>query len=79
MKGRFYLHIVPVSQVNLSDERKGVGYDVLDFSFDDFGGMSDGSCFVVRELPEYDILEIRMGELSAEGDKLWEGRYALDK
>ena len=79
VKGRFYLHIVPVSQDNLSDERKGVGYDVLDFSFDDFGGMSDGSCFVVRELPEYDILEIRMGELSAEGEKLWEGRYALDK
>ena len=79
VKGRFYLHVVPVSRDSLSDERKGVGYDVLDFSFDDYGGMSDGSCFVVRELPEYDILEIRMGELSAEGEKLWEGRYALDK
>ena len=79
VKSRFYLHVVPVSQDNLSDERKGVGYDVLDFTLDDFGGMSDGSCFVVRELPEYDILEIRMGELSAEGEKLWEGRYALDK
>ena len=79
VKGRIYLHVVPVSQDSLSDERKSVGYDVLDFSFDDYGGMSDGSCFVVRELPEYDILEIRMGELSAEGEKLWEGRYALDK
>ena len=79
VKGRFYLHVVPVSRDSLSDERKGVGYNVLDFSFDDYGGMSDGSCFVVRELPEYDILEIRMGELSAEGEKLWEDRYALDK
>ena len=79
VKSRFFLHVVPVSQDNLSDERKGVGYDELDFSLDDFGGMSEGSCFVVRELPEYDILEIRMGELSAEGEKLWEGRYALDK
>ena len=79
VKSRFYLHVVPVSQDNLSDERKGVGYDVLDFLLDDYGGMSDGSCFVVRELPEYDILEVRMGELSAEGEKLWEGRYALDK
>ena len=79
VKSRFYLHVVPVSQDSLSDKRKGVGYDVLDFSLDDFGGMSNGSCFVVRELPEYDILEIRMGELSAEGENLWEGRYALDK
>ena len=79
VEGRFYLHVVPVSQDNLSDERKGVGYEVLDFSFDDYGVMSDGSCFVVREIPEYDILEIRMGELSAEGEKLWEGRIAFDK
>ena len=79
VKSRFYLHVVPVSQDILSDERKGVGYDVLDFSFEDYGVMSDGSCFVVREMPEYDILEIRMGELSAEGEKLWEGRIAFDK
>ena len=79
VKGRFYVHVVPVSLDSLSDERKGVGYDVLDFLFDDYGVMSDGSCFVVREMPEYDILEIRMGELSAEGEKLWEGRIAFDK
>ena len=77
VKSRFFLHVVPVSQDSLSDERKSVGYDVLDFSFDDYGGMSDESCFVVRELPEYDILEIRTGQTTGENSNSWQGSFTL--
>ncbi len=75
---RFFLNILPDRAEDLPDERKEAGYEELDFGLDDFGGRYDGDCFAVRDLPKYDILEIRTGQWSTEGDTLWEGRYAFD-
>ena len=75
---RFFMHVIPRSADDLPNERKEAGYEELDFGLDDFGGRYDGDCFAVRDLPKYDILEIRTGQWSTEGDTLWEGRYAFD-
>ena len=75
---RFFITCLPVAQMTFPSERKEAGYEELDFGLDDFGGRYDGDCFAVRDLPEYDILEIRTGQWSTEGDTLWEGRYAFD-
>ena len=75
---RFFMHVIPRSADDLPKERKEAGYEELDFGLDDFGGRYDGDCFAVRDLPKYDILEIRTGQWSTEGDTLWEGRYAFD-
>ena len=78
-EGRFYVHVVPDDLNELSDERKNTGYDVVDFAFSDFGGMTGGACFAVVELPGYEIAEIRTGQIGAGGVRVWEGSYAIEK
>lgn len=75
--GQFFVDVVPIDIRDLPNERMNSGYDALRFAFSDFGGKSDGSCFVIFALPDYGILEIRTGQLSATGEKVWEGRYAF--
>lgn len=76
---RFFLHVTPVHAHDLSSERRSLGFDELDFDFNRFGGRSSGACFVVRDLPEYDILEIRTGQYR-DGDVIsWEGTFAFSE
>ena len=74
---RFFLHVVPVDAKNLPEEQRETGLLKLDFSLDGFGGRSGKTCFAVRDLPDYGILEIRTGQYVAEDDKLWEGSFTL--
>ena len=63
---RFFMHVIPGSADDLPKERKEAGYVELDFALEDFGGRYGGDCFAVRDLPEYDILEIRTGQTTGE-------------
>ena len=74
---RFYLHVLPESAEDLPDHRKEAGYVELDFALEDFGGRYGGDCFAVRDLPEYDILEIRTGQTTGENSNSWQGRFTL--
>ena len=75
--GQFFVEVTPIDIRDLPNERVNSGYDVLRFAFNDFGGMSGGSCFAAFELPDYGILEIRVGQLGPTGEVVWEGRHAF--
>ena len=45
-------------------------------SMNSAGGKA-GTAFVVRDLPEYEILEIRTGQSLAGSKPLWEGRFTF--
>ena len=59
---RFFLHVNPVDVSDLPENRKESGFDNLDFNLRDRGGESDGDCFAVVALPEYEIAEISTGQ-----------------
>ena len=74
---RFFMHVIPRSADDLPKERKEAGYEELDFALEDFGGRYGGDCFAVRDLPEYDILEIRTGQSTGENSNSWQGSFTL--
>ena len=74
---RFFMHVFPRSADDLPNERKEAGYVELDFALEDFGGRYGGDCFAVRDLPEYDILEIRTGQTNGENSNSWQGSFTL--
>lgn len=60
----FFLHVVPVDPNDLGEGREDQGFDNLDFTFISHQGWRSGnSCFVVVELPGYEIQEIRTGQV----------------
>ena len=58
----FFLHIVPEDPAVLSEERRAVGFDNWDFSFERWGGHFDGQCLAAVPLPGYPIATIRTGQ-----------------
>ena len=74
---RFFMHVIPRSAEDLPDDRKEAGYEELDFALEDYGGRYGGDCFAVRDLPEYDILEIRTGQSTGENSNPWQGSFTL--
>ena len=74
---RFFLHVLPESAEDLPDDRKEAGYEELNFALEDYGGRYGGDCFAVRDLPEYDILEIRTGQATGENSNSWQGSFTL--
>ena len=67
---RFFLHVRPADESYLREERREYGFDNLDFDFWEFGGNSDGDCFAVVELPEYEIAHISTGQFTRDG-RVW--------
>ena len=66
----FFLHVVPVDPNDLKEGREDHGFDNLDFTFISHQGWRSGSsCFVVVELPGYEI----------RGDQDWTGRAQDDR
>ncbi len=74
---RFFMHVIPRSADYLPNERKEAGYEELKFGLEDYGGRYGGDCFAVRDLPEYDILEIRTGQTNGENSNSWQGSFTL--
>lgn len=77
LDSRFFLHVRPVDAAELPEGSKGTGYAALDFEFVEFGWSDGETCFAVRELPAYEIQEIRTGQTSSEGQLHWEGAYTI--
>ena len=73
---RFFLHVVPLDAADLPEERRGSGFDNLDFAFGERGVRYGGRCLASVPLPEYGIARVRTGQF--EGDaRLWEGEIAF--
>ena len=67
---RFFLHVRPADAADLPDENKESGFDNLDFDLGEHGGVADGGCFAVVELPLYEITSISTGQYTADG-RVW--------
>ena len=79
----FFLHVVPVDPNDLGEGRAEHGFDNLDFTFvSGRGWRSGGICFVLVELPEYEIREIDTGQtvLGEDGyTTLWDAEYRFER
>ena len=72
---RFYLHLVPVNPADLPPDRQQHGTDNLDFAFARRGARFDGKCLAVAALPGYPVKEIRTGQFTIGGPRLWETSF----
>ena len=70
---RFILHVRPSDPADLPEERRGHGFDDLDFWFreGDHGFGEGGRCVAARELPAYPIASIRTGQWADGGGEAW--------
>ena len=75
----FFLYIYPEYAADLSDARRGYGYDIVKFDFD-FAGMRLGDkCVIRRALPGYAIERIHTGQFAHPGGAvLWEADFPFD-
>ncbi len=73
---RFFLHVIPVDQADLPGDRKQHGFDNLDFGFGD-RFLSDGLCFLPKDLPYYGVARIVTGQFTSDG-RIWSGEAILN-
>ena len=70
----FFLHVVPVDPANLSSPlHREHGFNNYDFDFEEFGTRQEGRCEVKYSLPDYDIVNIRIGQFEVEKGPLEKG------
>ena len=70
----FFLHVVPIDLYDLPDDRRGHGFDNLDFGFGHRGVMFDGKCLAIVRLPHYDAASVRTGQFDGDGE-VWSVEY----
>ena len=70
----FFLHVVPIDLYDLPDDRRGHGFDNLDFGFGHRGVMFDGKCLAIVRLPHYDAANVRTGQFDGDGE-VWSVEY----
>ena len=75
---RFFLHVVPGSVNDLPEERRGIGFDNMDFDFFPNGALFDGRCAARAPLPEYPIASVRTGQ-HAGGGEIWSAEFAVGR
>ena len=73
---RFFLHVVPSDIDDLPSDRVELGFDNLDFSLSDRGGLVGNECVARVELPNYEISEIRTGGLER-GARTWDASFKV--
>lgn len=72
LNSQFFLEITPVSVDDLPADRKPYGYDRLDFYFEEHEVLDTKRFILALRLPDYDIASIRAGQLTDDGDLIWE-------
>ena len=68
-EARFFLHVIPVDQADLPENRKQHGFHNLDFGFGP-RFLSDGLCAAPKDLPYYEIAKIVTGQFTSDG-RIW--------
>ena len=77
-EARFFLHIVPDRTEDLPEERRGHGFDNLDFAFFPNGALFEGSCAARIPLPEYPVAGVKAGQYDGEGSAMWLAEFLID-
>ena len=73
-QAKFFLHVIPVDQADLPENRKQHGFDNLDFHFINHGLWTYRGCYAYLLLPEYDIAQIITGQFDLSG-RIWQGAF----
>ena len=80
-RGRFSLLAFPVDRNDLPEGAlyDGLEYEELDsdFAFSRYGATLDGSCVIVRDLPDYPLSHIETGQFAPDGSQLWSVQIPL--
>ena len=76
---RFFLHIVPERIGYLPEERRGYGFDNLDFAFFPNGALFEGRCAARVPLPEYPIASVRTGQFAHGVGEIWRTEFAVGR
>ena len=74
---KFFLHLVPERVDDLPRERRGHGFDNMDFAFFLRGGHFDGKCTARVPLPGYAIASIRTGQFVGGEGELWREEFGV--
>ena len=76
IRGRFFLSVFPAnpSDVERENRERDQTHNPLNFDFDDYGGLFDGKCAAIRELPDYPISRIETGQWTSDEGQLWSSR-----
>ena len=70
---RFFLHITPLLEDDLPEERRQIGFNNLGFDFDRRGVSFGGKCLAVAPLPDYPVKGIGTGQFVAGRGEIWRG------
>ncbi len=75
----FFLHIVPVDKVDLSEQSQlwKRTFDNLDFHFNTHQVWLPTGCAAIVDLPDYDIASIRTGQFIFGQRRLWSGEISI--
>ena len=76
VRDRFFVHIFPTNDGNLSGDRKRHGFVDLDFDFNRLGGWIDETCAAMAALPNWEIARVLTGQFTA-SKRLWEADIPL--
>ena len=76
---KFFLHIRPERVGDLPEERRGSGFDNLDFDFFPNGALFDGRCAARVPLPDYPIASIRTGQHAGGAGELWRSEFEVER
>ena len=68
---RFFLHVYPVDENDLQDDRRQHGFDALDFQFIVRGLLFDGKCLASIDLSQYGTARIVTGQQTEGDDHAW--------
>ena len=79
VRGRFFLSVFPVdlSDVERENRDNDQSHNSLNFTFNDYGGLFDGKCAAIRELPDYPISRIETGQWTSDEGHLWSARIEV--
>ena len=76
---RFFLHVVPADADDLPADRRGPGFDNLDFAFRDRGVRYGGKCLATAALPAYPIARVRTGQWVRGEGEVWRAEFAVPR
>ena len=76
---KFFLHVTPVDENDLSPERAYYGFANLDFRHRPGFKLDEFGCRISHRLPAYAVRRIKTGQyLPGEEGRLWEGEFSFD-
>ena len=76
IRARFFLHLLPVDENDLPEERRQFRFDNLNFDFARLGLRQGERCVAVRHLPDYPIASVATGQFTGDGE-VWKAEFAL--